>query len=280
MKRAFLLLLVACSGAPRQESVTVVAPPQSQECPSGTVFNGVTCAELLSHAASIDAGAPVVTAAFEHPQLVDEARALRRFSKFPRSVTLLVPELQALESLKSATATTLPDYPTLVRRLAEDYSELSYARASNGERQEASESRKRAIAAYAILAQNHPNMNAIDEVLYYLGYAYELENDLPNARKTYFNLISRQPSSKYVPYAYYAFGEAFFAEAKSDPTKWQLAAQAYLETLKFAGSNIQPWALLRIAQTYDAMGDRMKAQQMSAKLKRDFPQSPAAAQGP
>ena len=65
MKRAFLLLLVACSGAPRQESVTVVAPPQSQECPSGTVFNGVTCAELLSHAASIDAGAPVVTAILE-----------------------------------------------------------------------------------------------------------------------------------------------------------------------------------------------------------------------
>lgn len=277
MKRIAILFLVCCSGTQRQESVTVVAPPPPSECPTGTVFNGVTCAELLSHATSIDASAPVAPAV-DPPPLIDEARDLRRFSKSPRGVALVAAELQGLENLKSATATTAPDYPLLVRRLAEDYSELAYARAAQGDRAGASESRKKAIAEYSILTQS--NINAADEVFYYLGYAYELERDLMNARKTYYALIQRNPTSKYIPYAYYAFGEVFFEEAKSDPTKWQLATQAFLETLKFSTSNIQPWALLRIGQTYDAAGDHARAHQMWAKLKRDFPQSQAASQAP
>ncbi len=282
MRRAALLLLALGCGSTqtRQESVTVIAAPASHECPEGTVFNGVTCAELLSHAGSIDASAPVVHPAVDQPLLVDEARDLRKFSKFPRGAALLVAELQALESLKNATATSSPDYPQVVRRLAEDYSEHSYASAATGDRKATAESRKKAIAAYSMLTQNHSSMSAIDEVLYYLAYAYELDGDLAHARKTYFELISRHPQSKYIPYAYYAFGEAFHEEAKSDPTKYALATQAYLETLKFATSNIQPWALLRTGQTYDAVGDHVRAQQMWAKLKRDFPQSPAASQAP
>lgn len=214
-------------------------------------------------------------AVYERPQPLDQARDLRKNATAPRSIEVLIAELRGLESLKHATPSTAPDYPFLVRRLAEDYTELSYARSANGEG--ASLPRKKAIAEYSILARSYPTTKRIDEVLYYLGYAYELDGDLTNARSTYSTLISCEPSSKYVPYAYYALGEMLREEAKSDPSKSQLALDAYLEALEFNGSAIEPWVLLRIGQTYDAAGDPENAEQMWAKLKRDFPQSPATA---
>ena len=49
MKRAVFLLVVACGGTTRQETVTTIAPLDQQACPHGSVFNGVSCAPLLSH---------------------------------------------------------------------------------------------------------------------------------------------------------------------------------------------------------------------------------------
>src|SRR5205823_10028806 len=132
---------------------------------------------------------------------------------------------QALESLLAATSPSATDYPTIVRRLAENYSELAYA-ASDGVH--AREARKHAITEYTLLTQKFPTIPTIDEVLYYLGYTYELDGEMSNARKTYYELIQKQPTSKWIPYAYYAFGAMFFDEAKSDPSKWQLAQQAFL----------------------------------------------------
>jgi tetratricopeptide (TPR) repeat protein len=73
----------------------------------------------------------------------------------------------------------------------------------------------------------------MDEALYYLAYEYELGQDLMNARKSYFELIQKHPNSRYVPNAYLAFGEMFFEEAAKDPSKWDLAIQAYNEVIKF-----------------------------------------------
>jgi len=271
MRASLLLVLLAC-GPARQDAVTVVAPPPTRDCPAGTVFNGVDCAQLLSHASGIDASAPVVATTVDAPPLLDEARELRAFSKHPRSSALLVTEIQALESLKNATNQNAPDYPQLVRRLAEDYSELSYT----GSR----DARKHAIAEYTLLKNSFPSYAQIDEVLYYLGYTHELDGEMNSARKTYYELIQKQPNSKYIPYAYYAFGEMFYNEAKSDPSKWQLAQQAFQEVFKFAQSPIQPWGMLRLGQTAEAMGDHAKAQALFAKLRSLYPQSQAVAQIP
>jgi TolA-binding protein len=286
MKRAVLVLFLgACSANTRQESVTVVAPPPTKECPPNTVFNGVDCAELLSHAAAIDSGVAPIVSTVDRTELTDEARDLRKLSRAQRPVSLLVPEIQALESLRNATPQSAPDYPMLVRRLAENYSELGYARAQQGDKTTATEARKHAITEYTLLMDKFPAMPNIDEIVYYLAYTYELTGDLMNARRTFYTLISKYPSiggvaSKWIPYAYYSFGEQFRAESAADPSKWQLATQAYLEVLKFATSNILPWAMLRTGQTYEAQGDHTRAQSMWTKLRSTYPQSAAVSEIP
>jgi TolA-binding protein len=264
----------ACGGsAARQETMTIVAPPPTRECPKGTVFNGVDCAELLAHATELDSGTQVLLSSEALP-VPDDARELRPMSKRTRSAALLAAEIQGLESLRNATNQNAPDYPQIVRRLAEDYSELAY---SNHNPHDA---RNHAITEYALLKNSFPSYAQLDEVHYYLAYTYELENDMSSARKVYYELIQKFPSSKWIPYAYYAFGDLFYREAKSDPSKWQLAHQAFLEVQKFSSSAIQPWALLRLGQTFDAMGDHAKAQLAWTRLKSQYPQSAAVAQIP
>ena len=80
----------------------------------------------------------------------------------------------------------------------------------------------------------YPTYAQIDEAYYYLGLEHELAGDLINARRSYYELIKNAPASRFVPYAYFAFGEVFFHEAKSDPSKWDLAKQSYVEVMKFA----------------------------------------------
>jgi hypothetical protein len=65
-------------------------------------------------------------------------------------------------------------------------------------------------------------------VLFYLALQYEQGHDYARARKAYFGLIQERPASKYVPYAYLAFGKLFFDEAvQGDASKWPLARDAY-----------------------------------------------------
>jgi hypothetical protein len=70
-------------------------------------------------------------------------------------------------------------------------------------------------------------------VLYYLAYEQEQGGNLKDARSTYFELIQKAPKSPFIPYAYLAFGELFFQEAQGDPSKWDLAAAAYKEVIKY-----------------------------------------------
>lgn len=192
------------------------------------------------------------------PRDVDDIRDLRHFQR--RSLGLLRPEMQALENLLAATAVNAPDRPQLLRRLAEGYVELR-------KQGEAGASAK-AIHHYSELVGTYPNYAQVDEAYYYLGLEYEMGGDLSSARKSYYELVKRQPGSKYVPYAYFAFGEMFFHEAKSDPSKWDLAKQAYMETLKFQSSPIVSDAACRLGLVFDAQGDPNHAAQMRAKSER------------
>jgi TolA-binding protein len=199
-----------------------------------------------------------------------------------RARALLVTEAQGLESLFNATSPGAPDRPQIIRRLAEDFVELSRSSARDGRDSEATAARRRAIGYYERLVREAPTYPMLDEVFYFMGLEYELAGDLMNARKSYYELIKRSPSSKYIPHAYFAFGEMFFEEAKADPSKLDLASQAFMEVLKYPApaNGLFPDALLRLGQIADQKGDAARAANYYARLKRDFPTSEAAASAP
>jgi TolA-binding protein len=230
-----------------------------------------------------DAGrAAVVTEPVEavHPAttLAVPARDPRMAARRPRSRALVLTEAQGLDRLLDSTAKNAPDRPQLQRRLAETYSELSFT-ASGAD---AVKAREEAIKYYTALNNDYPNYAQRDEVLYFLALAHELNGTLHRARSTYYDLIKTSPQSSYIPHAYFAFGELFFTEAKSDPSKWDLAAQAFMECMKYPAPKnpLMADTLLRMGEVYMNKGEKMKAQTMFAKLRNEFPQSGAAQQIP
>ena len=110
--------------------------------------------------------------------------------------------------------------------------------------------RKKAIEYYTQMKNEYPNYSKLDEVLYYLAYEYEQASDLKNARKVYFELIQKAPKSQYIPNAYLAFGELFFNEAQGDPSKWDLAAAAYKEVIKYPPPNNKVFGYARYKLGY------------------------------
>lgn len=198
------------------------------------------------------------------PNIEEAPRDERKSRLQARQRALLVTEIQGLERLFETTAKNKPDRPQLARRLAEAYVELESAafrdktqaeikrdelkktnpNAAGQQQTQANQAdavmkaaRKKAIANYTLIVNEYPNYGQIDEVLYYLAYEYEQANDLKNARSVYYDLIKKAPQSKYIPNAYLAFGELFFNEAQGDPSKWDLAAQAYTEVTKYPAPN-------------------------------------------
>jgi tetratricopeptide (TPR) repeat protein len=169
----------------------------------------------------------------------DAFRDPRRSRLQQRQTALVVNEIQQLESLFRATDTASKDRPMLLRRLAEDYVELEAAAPSTAAR-----SNSAAIQNYSTLVLQYsgatstafpslppPAYVQIDEATYYLALEYERGGYLDQARRGYLNLITQQPNSKYIPDAYLAFGEMFFREATGDPSKWEVAKQAYLKVI-------------------------------------------------
>lgn len=211
-----------------------------------------------------------------HPTstLLVPARDPRMAARRPRSRALVLTEAQALDRLLDATAKNAPDRPALQRRLAEAYSELSFT--SSGA--DAVRARDEAIKYYTALNNEYPNFAQRDEVLYFLALSHELNGNLRQARATYFDLIKTSPQSTYIPFAYFAFGEMFYTEAKSDPAKWDLAAQAFMECMKYPAPKnaVMADTLLRLGEVYVKKGENQRAQTMFARLRNEFPQSGAA----
>jgi TolA-binding protein len=183
----------------------------------------------------------------------------RKIRTEARLRALLAVEVQRIESLFSTSRRNAPDRMQLARRLADGYVELESAAfrdkteaqnrrslnlknaaaagqaqtdVNEAERVEKA-ARKRAIEMYTLVAADYPTAAQLDEVLYYLAYEYEQAGDAKNARAAYYELIQKVPTSKFIPNAYLAFGELFFNEAQGDPSKWDLAAQAYTEVIKY-----------------------------------------------
>jgi TolA-binding protein len=248
-------------------------------------------------------------------------RDQRQSASRQRVLALLITEIQQLEALLKSTDARSPNRPALLRRLAEDYVELENAAFREKVQAEAKRdelkaadpegaareqaradarrttmvaARKRVIEYYTLLAaeysgqpsatfpSNPPTAYAgLDEVFYYLAYEYEQAADMANARRVYLDLIQKTPQSKYVPPAYLSFGELFYVEAKADPSKWDLARQAYLKVVSSPPqeNKVYAYAWYKLALVYLNQGDRPHAQegfQRAADAASEFPELPQA----
>jgi len=123
--------------------------------------------------------------------------------------------------------------------------------------------------ATELRAEADPGASAAETDAYLQAYAIEQREDLPAARKAYFEIVSSTPRSPYVPAVYLAFAELFARESASDPSKWELARQAYREVVKYPPpqNRVYAYALLRNAEI-----DRVKEDpaQALAGFKRVF----------
>lgn len=194
-----------------------------------------------------------------------------------RSRALLITEIQGLERLYKTTPKKSADRPQLIRRMAEGYVELESAALRDKTKADVQSqdlkkknpggaakarsdataakkiveaARKSAIKYYTLMKTAYPNYSKLDEVLYYLAYEYEQAGDLTNARKVYFELIEKAPKSPYIPNAYLAFGELFFQDAQGDPAKWDLAAAAYKEVIKYPAPENKVYGFARYKLGY------------------------------
>lgn len=185
----------------------------------------------------------------------------RRSRLEPRALGLLADELVGLERLYRQTADNSPDKVQLMRRLAEGYVELESAAERDNQTSTTVTAQDKAIAYYITLKDKYPSYQQRDEVLYYLAYEYERANERDLARVQYFELVQNAPTSPYVPRAYFAFGELFSNEARQEPSKWQLAAMSYQETVARAspGEPSVGFARYRLAQVHHGTGEHARA---------------------
>jgi tetratricopeptide (TPR) repeat protein len=211
----------------------------------------------------------------------------------PRALALLVVEIQQLEMLFRATVATSPDRPLIQRRIAEDYVELEKAATAESvlpgdparrdtRRRTAEQARRMALRSYEDLVTQFPADPRTDEARYFLAYEREQARDLAGARRAYLDLITQSPSSRYVPLAYLAFGEMFFSEAADDPSKWEIAKQAYRKVLDAPppANEAYAYAWYRLGYVLVNQGDRdgaLHALEKAVEAATAFPQVPGAA---
>lgn len=215
MRRTLLLMIfaAACANTPQREEAAppLVVPPLDADAAAPAQDRKESRREVQS-------------------PLAIPARDPRPAMRNPRSNVDIMREIATLQS-----DTT----PSALHTVADDYCELARVEANGA-------LRLKAISTYDEIANKYPTYAALDEVLYFSGLESEIQGDTKNARYSYYELIKRRPNSEYVPYAYFAFGELFFEEAKTDPSKNALAEQAYREVLKYPSSPLRSEAQGRI----------------------------------
>jgi TolA-binding protein len=265
--RLLLLVLLAlvgcvagCASPPQREPAADLSP------------------QLVIPPLPADAGAGVTAKNDPEPPAVRTPPGFELLNRDPRAS---VRNPRAADVIRSEIASLEQQYasaqiPSTLHQLADAYCELARVSDHTWE----ATVRKEAIARFETLITMFPTYNALDEAYYYLGVEREIARDLTGARRSYYDLVAKRPQSPLVPAAYFAFGEMFWNEAHADPTKYDLAEQAFKEVMKYTGAALVPDALMRLAQIYEKKGDTQKAQETWAKLKREHPQSAAAAKAP
>jgi tetratricopeptide (TPR) repeat protein len=118
-----------------------------------------------------------------------------------------------------------------------------------------------ALRLYSWLDQYHPTADGFDYGLIYLARRNLTDGNVRLARRLLYDLIRRFPRSKFVPDAYLAFGELFYAEAHTEPSAWSLAEKAYIEVTKYPppANRMYAYARYKLAYVYINTGDYRRA---------------------
>lgn len=216
----------ACSGGtppPKEEQTAVVVAP--------TVTPNASYAAPTSLAPA-EAGADDSLAA-ELDQPSGPLTGLLPDSSPPRARALLQNEVSMLEQLLAATAASAADRPKILERLGKDYAELALSCMAEGSADLEKQAHEKATEHLSTLQRDYPGYAHLDEVLYLLGSELVATGNRDRARRSWLELIQKLPQSRLVPHTYLAFAEMFFEESASDPSKLQIAKQAYQEVLKY-----------------------------------------------
>ena len=118
---------------------------------------------------------------------------------------------------------------------------------------------------------------APDEAAYTQALDRYRLHDLTEMRRLLFSLIQSYPQSRRVGDAYYWFGVLFYDEAKSgDRARFELARVAFEQAMRYPQAETAPENLLKLAQTYDELGNVTSARSTYATLRARFPGSASA----
>ncbi|MGZ4807836.1 MAG: tetratricopeptide repeat protein [Thermoanaerobaculia bacterium] len=279
------------SAAPTGPTVPAVAAdvciPQERahaatECPANSVHFGThaqTAPPGAARATAEDRGHKAAKKGAPTIQL-DEATARRRGNLQRRSRDLLVREVQLTATLVRNMATTDTHRPDALMRLAENLQELGSvengmgqeleeqifaARRANNARQvaelqrtqqqhftQAQQFRTQLIRTFEVLVTDHPRYQRMDEVLFYLAFAYQDSHDQANARRVYLTLIQRFPQSRFIPNAYLSFAEFFFEQGAMEE-----ARQFYQRVIDIntPENTVYGYALYKMAWVYFNLSD-------------------------
>lgn len=222
MRSRVLLLLLSSAAAACEPPREPVVEPLAVPLVIGTSPSGGAPSPPETPVAADEPVAPLASA------LAVPARDPRIALSTHRARAPLTAEVQSLEAQIGPPGTT--GRAPLARHLADTYAEL--ARTTEGS-PVARTAHKAAAKYYEVVVTEDPLSLQRDEAQYYAALEHELAGDKTNARRAYYELVKNSPGSKLVSFAYFAFGEMFFVDAESDPSKYQLAEQAYREVLKY-----------------------------------------------
>jgi tetratricopeptide (TPR) repeat protein len=281
------LIVAGCGGAPPASGPNGGCSGvwSGTECVHDMTIGGATPAATGSSIVPSPATPPTSAPVSDSPSAsaVARVRDPRASQLRTRALPLLVTEVQQLEALAAATPDTAPDKTALLRRLAEDYVELATAGAAAGRPTIVAASRKEAIKYYDLLLARFAAYPMLDEVAYFDALEHERSGDLSEAARLYIDLIAHHPTSKFVPYAYFAFGETFASKGDSDPSKLDLAIAAYQKAVAIPppDNRIYGWAWLRIGNAEEKKGDAAAARDAYAKAREfatTYPQIPGSSE--
>jgi hypothetical protein len=179
---------------------------------------------------------------------LDDARDDRGHQRFFEAPSIVSDRALWLEGQAKTMGRTDAARPEVLRKLADTYCVIALQKRSAGEPDAAVRASKMAVTHFLALSRDYPNDPKIDEVFYYAALESERAADLDHARRLYLDLIMKQPRSRLVPYAYFAFGEIFFQSAASDPSKVPPAKLAFEKALQDLrpGDRLHPFAQSRL----------------------------------
>lgn len=155
--------------------------------------------------------------------------------------------------------------------------ELADESESEPERTEPAE-RDEAVERPSPTAASGPDAELYDRAMQHLH-----AGDKDEARKLLYELIRQFPSSALVPHAYLAFGEMFFDEAASDPSKLSVARQLYEKVLAYPppGNEVYGYAQYKLGWVALNAGDHARSMQRFADVietARRYPEMRGVAQ--